>query len=338
MRSLPYALLFACCLAAASVAPSQALAAPTSAEVNAARETYREGVALESAGNFAGALAKFREVAAVKSTARVRFHIGLCQEKIGRWNEALGAYKMAIAEAEKENAKDVIKEAESARAKLESRIPRLTVRKAQGAESALVSLDGVELGSAMLGTEIPVDPGMHSIETALPGRAPKRTTVEVREGEKKSVDATLPDTSAPAPVVTGSATPTPVPTATTPQTAKPSSKVVPWFITGVGAASLAASGVFYFMRQGVISDLEDTCGSALRCTEAERSTYDKGKTYTTIANVALGVGVVGIGVGTVLLLSGGKKEAPASASARTGSSASVGMTIHSSGVSLVGRF
>lgn len=336
MRRFLRPLLIAACFAAAPLAPGLALAAPSAAEVNAARETYREGVALESAGNWAGALSKFREVASVKATPRVRFHIGFCQEKLGRWNEALGAYKMALAEADRENAADVVKEAESARAKLESRIPRITVRKTPGAGSATVSLDGVVLGAAMLGTEMPVDPGPHTIETALPGRPAIRTSIELREGERKTVDAALPDPAEPAPGSSGHAAPTAVPPSATAQATTPS-RVLPWLVTGVGAASLAASGVFYVLRQGVISDLEASCGPEFRCSEADRSTYDRGSTYTTIANVTLGVGIVGVGVGTVLLLAGGKqdKTAPgAKGSART----SVGMMIHPSGVSLAGRF
>src|SRR5687768_5820481 len=64
-----------------------------------AREVFRQGLALESARDWASALAKFREVAAVRSTAQVRFHIARCQEQLGQLNEALGAYELAMSEA-----------------------------------------------------------------------------------------------------------------------------------------------------------------------------------------------------------------------------------------------
>lgn len=327
-------LLVASMLAVASFGPSLALAAPSATEVNAARETYREGIALEAAGNWAAALAKFREVAAVKSTARVRFHIGLCQENLGRWTEALGAYKLAFSDAEREGAADVAKEAESARAKLDRRIPRLTVRSATSAAGASVSLDGVALGSSSLGAEMPVDPGTHTIESAMPGRTPWRTTIELREGDNKSVEAQMPsaakDGSSAAPAVTSSRSAIVEP---------PPRSALPWIAFGLGAASLATSGVFFVMRQGIIQDLEDKCGPELRCSEAERSTYDRGSTYGTIAGITLGVGALGVGLGTVLLLTTGRRDESAGpAPARGPVPPSVGLRLHPSGASLVGSF
>jgi hypothetical protein len=319
------------------VAERGAIAAPTTAEVNAARETYREGVALEAAGNWAGALTKFQAVAAVKSTPRVRFHIGLCQEKLGRWNEALGAYKMAVTEASRERAADVVKEAQAAAAKIEGRIPRLTVRRAPGAESSTISVDGVELGAASIGTEMPVDPGTHTIEIAVTGRAPRKITVEVKEGEHKSVDAAAPDAEPSKPASTAASS-APAPAAVSSQT-EPArkSKAGPLILTGVGVASLVASGVFYGLRQGALNDLKDKCGADLHCSESERSIYDRGRTYTLVADVALGVGIAGVAAGAIWLLasgSGGKKESQRTADVSPG----VHWIVHPSGVSVVGQF
>lgn len=290
----------------------EAIAAPTPAEVNAARETYREGVALEAAGNWAGALAKFQAVAAVKSTPRVRFHIGLCQEKLGRWNEALGAYKLAVSEATRERAPDVVKEAQGAASKLEGRIPRLTVRRSPGTEGATLLLDGVELGAASIGAEMPIDPGMHTIEVGLAGGQPRKITFEIKEGEHKSVDAAAPaaEPARPLPAPVGSA-PAPAAPASSQPPAPRKSRTAPWVLTGVGVASLVASGVFYGLRQSALSDLKDKCGEDLHCGESERSIYDRGRTYTMVANVTLGVGVAGVAAGAIWLLasgSGAKKE------------------------------
>ncbi|MBI5532027.1 MAG: PEGA domain-containing protein [Deltaproteobacteria bacterium] len=316
--------------------------APTAAEINAARETYREGVALEAAGNWAGALAKFQSVASVKSTPRVRFHIGLCQERLGRWNEALGAYKMAISEASRDRAKDVIKEAEAAKGMLEGRIPKLTLRRVPGAEGATITLDGVDLGSSALNTPMPVDPGTHNLIVSMPGRETQRISIEIREGESKTFDVQPPAERAQTPVPSARpVAPAVVPSAAPAAEPRKSSKVVPWIVTGVGAASLVASGVFYYLRSTAISDLEDKCGVDLRCSEAERSTYDRGRTYTLVANVSLGVGIVGVGLGTVLLLTSGAgkpKEEPRVAGRSTPFDPSMSLMLQPSGMSLVGRF
>lgn len=327
--SLANSLALAVCLCVGLADSGPASAAPSPAEVNAAREAYREGVGLETTGNWAAALEKFRTVAAVKSTSRVRFHIGLCQEKLGRWVEALGAYNLALADARRENAADVEKEAEAARASLDARIPRLTVLRGQAAEAISVSIDGVALGAAAIGTEIPLDPGLHTVETSVPGRAPYRTNVELTEGVRKVIDA-IPSPSP-------AAGPTAAPLSAAPDK-RPPPPLLPWIAVGVGAASLAASGVFYLLRQGKVSSLEDACGSEYQCTEAERPTYDSARTYNTLTNVTLGVGALGVGVGTVLLLAMKRPSAATTSAARPTPAPHVGVGLHPAGVTLVGRF
>lgn len=327
--SLVNSLALAVCICAGVAVPRTASAAPSPAEVNAAREAYREGVGLETTGNWAAALEKFRAVAAVKSTSRVRFHIGLCQEKLGRWVEALGAYNLALADARQESAADVEKEAEAARASLDVRIPRLTVLRGQTTEAISVSVDGVALGAASIGTEIPLDPGVHTVETSSPGRAPFRVNVELTEGVRKTVDAIPPSSSGPVPAA--SATPV--------ASDNPSSSPAwPWLAVGVGAASLAASGVFYLLRQGKVSSLEDACGSEYHCSEAERPVYDSARTYNTLTNVTLGVGVLGVGAGTILLLTAKKPSRSTSSATHPTSSPHVGVGLLPSGVTLAGRF
>ena len=304
-------------------------AAPTRAQLAEAREAYREGIALEMAGDWGKALAKFRQVAEINSAPQVRFHIGRCQEKLGRWTEALGAYRLALAQAREANAKDVIKEAEAAISALEKEIPRVRIVLASGSETASIQLDGVELGAAALGETIVVDPGSHRLEASLSGYQPQVVTFEIAARDESTV-------TVPAFVPLEVPAPEPSPTKPAPEPVQddsaPRSNVVPWIITGVGAASLTASGVFYGLRANAISSLEDRCGKELHCTEAERSTYDNGKTYTTVANITLGAGIVGVGLGLTWLLSSGGSPEPSSAKSSTQ------VIVHGEGASLVGAF
>ncbi len=305
-------------------------AAPTRAQLAEAREAYREGIALEMAGDWGKALAKFRQVAEINAAPQVRFHIGRCQENLGRWTEALGAYRLALAQAREANAKDVIKEAEAALAALEEKIPRVRIELAAGSETASIQLDGVELGAAALREPILVDPGSHRIEASLIGHQPQVITFDVAARDESTV-------TVPAFVPLEAAAPKPSPTKPAPEPvgeeeSATGSTVVPWLITGAGVASLGASGVFYGLRANAISTLEDRCGKELNCTEADRGTYDNGKTYTTVANITLGAGIVGVGLGlTWLLSSGGSSEASAAKS-------STQLIVHGKGASLVGAF
>ncbi len=77
-------------------------------------------------------------------------------------------------------------------------------------------------------------------------------------------------------------------------------------------ASLAASAVFYSLRARAITDLEGQCNEDRTCpSPSAQSTIDRGKTMTTLANVSLGLGVVGLGVSVAWLLGRGGEATPA---------------------------
>ena len=54
-----------------------------------------------------------------------------------------------------------------------------------------VKIDGVVVPSALVDTEVPTDPGEHSVEASAPGFLKSATRLSVGEGEKKSVTLTL---------------------------------------------------------------------------------------------------------------------------------------------------
>jgi hypothetical protein len=85
-----------------------------------------------------------------------------------------------------------------------------------------------------------------------------------------------------------------------------------WVVGGVGAASLAASGVFFYLRGQAIDDLDNGCGSDREgCPNSLKDTEEKGRLYTTLTSVTLAAGAVGVAVGVTLILT--SKSAPRSA-------------------------
>jgi hypothetical protein len=84
-------------------------------------------------------------------------------------------------------------------------------------------------------------------------------------------------------------------------------------VGGVGVASLAASGVFFLLRSKSIKSLEDSCPTRVSCPASEQSTYDRGKTYTVVADVTLGIGIAGVATGATLFFLNKKKPAPPAA-------------------------
>jgi hypothetical protein len=169
-----------------------------------AREQFGQALALQTAGDWAGALALLKEVAAVKSTPQVRFNMALCEEKLGKLVAALGDYELAAADARAEKADQVAEEVEGRLEALRQRIPKITVKRGAGAEAALVVVDGVSLGDQVIGTPMPTDPGPHTVEATAPGFKSFRKSVRVGEQQSETVEIVLEAEPAPPPV-TGAA-------------------------------------------------------------------------------------------------------------------------------------
>ena len=336
------ALTTALALGSAAVAPP--LFAQTPAELAKARTLYKQGLSLEAAGDWGGALAKFEEVGRVKLTPQVRFHIGRCKENLGRLTEALGDYRLAEYEAQQQNAKE-LGEITKSREALEARIPKVVITRGAGAESATIELDGVEMGQAQIGKEVSVDPGPHRIVAKLRGGQEFEQTVEVAEGETKNVELVAPDDLQKSPEVLpdegGEVTPPPDEV----KFEKTGPGALPWIIGGVGIVGLGAAGYFAMKRSDTDEELKQFCNPQGVCPESKRSLQDDGEQYALMTNIALGVGIVGIGVATVLFItgSGGSAESPDPVSKRKERKGFQNVRVDVStgpvtGVNLVGQF
>lgn len=277
--------------------------AQSSDDLERARSEFRQGLSLEAAGNWSAALAKFQSVGKVKLTPQVRFHTGRCNEQLGRLNEALGDYRLAEYEAGQQGLPELESIAQSRQA-LEARIPKLVIRRGEGAELARVELDGVELGEAQIGQPLSVDPGPHTVVARLPGDRQFQQSASAKESETAELVLVAPtDGAAVAPGASGGASGETNAKDLGTTATKPG--VLPWVVGGVGVAGLIGAGTFYVLRKGAESDLDDTCRGTV-CPKSIEDTQNKGELYTTLSLVSLGVGVVGLGVATYLFVSAPK--------------------------------
>ncbi len=309
---------------AATTAPVSAFAQEPAADNSAealkrAREQFGQALALQTAGDWAGALALLKEVAAVKSTPQVRFNMALCEEKLGKLVAALGDYELAAADARAEKADQVAEEVEGRLESLRQRIPKITVKRGAGAEAAIIAVDGVSLGDQVIGTPMPTDPGPHTVEGKAPGFKPFRQSVRLAEQQSETVEIVLEPEPSPPPNLVGGAQ--------LPSGGSRGARVAGFVIGGVGIASLGASGIFFGLRAGKISDLDKVCPDRQCPSSAQQSDIDAGKLYTTIANVTLAVGVAAVAGGVVLVLTSGSSSEP-----------SVALAPAPGGAQLLGKF
>lgn len=296
-------------LTLSAVCPAQ-----TKEELAKARELFMEGLALASGNNCSGAIAKYKEVARVKMTPQVAFNIAECEERLGKLVSAVGNYRLAQSQLDdpkvKAKAKEVASQVEGRIASLEERIPKLTIKRGKGAESATLLLDGSELGSAQVGSELPVDPGPHELVARIGEKEASKKTFSIGEKESQEIEisvdlAALKKDETPPPPIK----PEEPPPKVIVEPDKGSSKVPGIVLLGVGVASGAVGAALFFgPRQSTIDELEQVCGPDKRCPASAKDTSDKGKLYTGIAEAAWGVGGAAIITGVILLAtSGGKK-------------------------------
>jgi hypothetical protein len=330
------AFFLACALASAPVAT--AFADPSAAEIAAARELFEEGLKLEDKGDWSGALERFRKVAAVKTTPQVRFHIALCLENTGKLVDALVEFERAKSDASADSSAQIVAtNAQKHVVDLKERIPRVVVKVPAGVEGVAVTIDGTSIASALIGTAIPVDPGKHQIVVTATGRSNFTKDFEVAERAKPTTIEVTFAGVAPPPKDDGTPPPKEEPATPEPTDASHGPGALPWVFGGIGVAALAGGGVFYLMRQSTISDLEAACGpDKTQCPEDKRSTYDKGKTYTTVGNILLGVGVVGVATAVVILVASPSGSSDKKASNKP--SVALGGGPGDVGLGLVGQF
>jgi hypothetical protein len=284
-----------------------AAAQPTEAELAAARNLFEEALALEDEGRWADALERVKKVAAVKTTAAVRFHLALCNEKLGHLVAAFNEFGRAEADAAAEgspDAKRIESNSQKHAAELKARIPTVVLHMPPGVASVEAKIDGASIEAALFGAPIPLDPGAHSIVVHAEGRAPFEQSLKLAEGEGRVVDVQLPERASET-VVTSA-----------PSTA---SSPLPWIALSVGGAALVGAGVMYGLRASAISDLDSACAPARsQCPDDKSDVRDHGKTYNLVGNVLLGVGVAAVGTSVALFLLAPSDKTSSSSSGSTG--------------------
>lgn len=317
---------------------------------NLAQSLFEQARQLMGAGRFEEACPKLEESQRLDPGGGTQLNLGLCHEKQGKIATAWTDFKGALSLARRDGRQERAAAAEERIAALEPRLPWLTLAVAGAAEGEQVTLDGAAVGKAAWGSPIAIDPGTHVLSASAFGRKPWSGTVSVVVGEKLRVSIPELETTTTAPSLVPTVVPSPNSTPELARTAVPPPNSAPelarsarpsgrntaaWIIGGTGVVALGIGTIFGVRTLAKKKDSDAQCPTDASCSREGVTLNDEAHTSAWISDIGFGLGIVGVGVGTYLLLTGGPAEQGQKASARGRSALSFDVRASSQGARAV---
>lgn len=304
----------------------------------AAEALFREGRELLKAGKIDEACNKLAESQRIDPSPGTLHNLAECRLKQGKtasaWATFIEAANLARNRGDKREAgsraraDDVAKELSYLTIEVSKKVPGLQIKHGD-----------VVVQEGSLSTKIPVDPGAIRVEATAPGHKSWSSTVEVARGAGVKVVKVPALEPAPEPAPSASAAPPPpsASTATAPPSPPPSAPAaspaqpvaalsadnasslgptVGWVLGGVGLVALGAGAYFGVKAGSTYDDAKSRCPTLKGCDPAIKTDRDRANTQANIANVAIGAGVVAVGVGAFLIIRGSGGDPPRATSLR----------------------
>lgn len=315
------------CAAACALAPLRPALAQTGSanERIAAEALFREALQLMGEGNYSEACPKLAESQRLDPGLGTLVNLALCHEAEGKTASAWVEFNEAASLAHQNKRPDRERVARAHIRSLEPKLAKLTVRvspEARAAGGLEVRRDGISLKEGMWGSAIPVDPGRHEVSAIATGYEPWSSVVETPP-EPGQHEVTVPEltkkkeepAAAPAAAASASAGASSSPAAAAAAAAsRPfalSQRTVGLVVGGGGLAALLVGGFFGYRALDKARDANDRCPDR-RCDDASAvDLSDQAGSAATVANVAVGLGLVGLGAGAWLVLTAPPAGKPA---------------------------
>jgi hypothetical protein len=298
---------------ASTVFSARAAHAQTAADLDNARELFRQARGLREEGKLAEALEKFRAANAYAATPIIAYELAKTYAQAGQPIEAREAYlsiaRIKVDPAESDRSKECRKEAPDLAEQLRTKAASLTIRvQAPAGTTPVVKVDGLAMPAEALGQPRRVNPGTHEVTAKLEGGQEQKKTATLAEGALGELSFDL------APAVVAVAVPVQI------EKPKAGFRMHPmsWVGFGVGATGLIFGTVGGAVALGKRSTVTTLCGPDTVCpasSEANvKSALSTGRTWAAISTLSFIVAGLGIGVGVAgFFLPKGDEEKPTEA-------------------------
>lgn len=285
--------------------PAAGAAGPTKGDLAAAKKHYADGEKKYKAGDYAGALADFKEANEIKSTPHAERYLGLCEDNLGHYEAAVDWYDKFLTHVPDKLATEG-DEVRKRDAEIKAMPGKVHVDSTPAGGTVTID-DKPQSGPTPL--DVDLAPGTHVIKVTSPGRLPGSKPVDVAFASTQSVSLELEPEPPPPPPPPVAAAP-PVAPVAPPSPAPPPEphSLVPAFVTGGLAIAAAGVGtVFGIIALGNKSDFDKN---------PTTQTADDGDTHALIADMAFGVALT-FGVTSAVLFLTKDESTAATSSAHT---------------------
>ncbi len=285
--------------------------AQSAGESERAEKLFSEASALIAAGKYVEACPKFQESQQLDPGLGTQFNLALCYEKVGKLGSAWRNFRAVERLAHAAGKKGREDSARERMAELRPRVAHLALS-ANDADATL-KVDGEQVDHDDWAFYA-VDPGAHTVLATAPAKKPWQTSVNFAA---TATEGPAPEVSVAVPQLEVAQGQTRVVTVTkeTSNTKRTLGYVAGGLgIVGVGAA--VVTGIVILNSKSTASTgctLPSPNPDQKSCDQSGRDAARLGRTLIPVNIIAWAVGAAGLGVGSYLLLTSGKKSAAASA-------------------------
>ena len=261
---------------------------PSAADLESARELFKEGRELRQSGDLKRALERFKAAHAYGQTPVTALELGRTHIQLGELVEGrevlLSVARMKVQPDETEKSAAARTEAADLAEEVKKRIPTVTVKLTGVASdsAAQLQVDGFAVPIVGLTGIRKVNPGKHVV-LARAGTHEETRNIDLEESKTQDVTIDLTGTGATSPV-----TPV-VPVDSGPKQISP----VTWIGLGVGAVGIGVGAVTGIIALGKASKVDKACTST-HCPPSAKSEVDSGRTVATISTIGFAVGGAGL--------------------------------------------
>jgi hypothetical protein len=283
-------------------------AAPSAPERETARSLMAEGDRLADAGDVRAAMARYASAHAIMHVPTTGLALASVQAKLGLLVEArataIEVLNLPIAAGDPTVFAAAKTSAANLAEQLEPRVPSVRVAVVPADAAYTLTIDAVTLPIDARGAPYRCNPGKHSLRVEAPGYAPRTLPFELSEGQLFAPSLTLQPLMSTTPVaVAHSAVSAPEGSAADgggdASFAGRTRAIVGFSVGGVALIAGSVAGIVSASRT---SSLKEACPNDA-CGPRQRSALSSSNTLANLANIAIPLGVIGVGYGVFELLS-----------------------------------